>query len=224
MTELKTAQGCKYLISGSRRLHAPCIYYLGLSQELTATEETLASLGCSVVYIVVDDWDNLLTPWPAKNLYAKDPDFQGKAPEFLRTLIDGLIPAIEKEEDLSPDRRAIAGYSLAGLFSVYAFANCDVFDCVVSMSGSFWYEGWVEYVSALDLDKHSRQAFFSLGDKEKKSREKILHSVQRNTEATIEVLERWGVDVQYRLVPGGHFDHVSDRILDGLSTAAKMMA
>lgn len=220
---LKKAHGIDYMACGSRKPQVPCIYYMGLPQEISDTEKLLAGFDCTIVYVVISDWDNMLTPWPAKGLYRGDADFKGEAPQFLAKLLGEVIPAIEQEEGLSPTKRAIAGYSLAGLFSVYAFANCDAFSCVASMSGSFWYEDWVDYVTSLHLDKQGCSAFFSLGDRERKAKEKILHSVQDNTDITIRALESWGVKVQHHLVPGGHFDNVEGRVQEGLTALAEML-
>lgn len=95
----------------------------------------------------------MLTPWPAKSPYASDPDFAGKAPEMLDLLVGSIIPEIEKREGPVLRGRAVAGYSLAGLFSMYAFLNGDIFESVASMLGSFWYQGWTEYLSSLHPDK-----------------------------------------------------------------------
>lgn len=222
--QLKSVDGFQYVTCGCTKPQAPCIYYMGLPQELSATEKLFAGLNCTIVYVVISDWDNMLTPWPAKGLYHGDPDFKGEAPQFLHTLLDELIPAIEQAENLSPQKRAIAGYSLAGLFAVYAFANCDTFSCVGTMSGSFWYEGWVDYITSLKLSRQGCSAFVSLGDKERKAREKILHSVQKNTDITIQALESWGVKVQHHLVPGGHFDNVEQRVQEGLTALAVMLS
>lgn len=213
-----------YLISGNRDTNVPCIYYMGLPQELDETEKSLEGFLSTVVYVVIEDWDNMLTPWPAKGLYRSDPDFKGNASEFLERLLEELIPGIETDQGLQPSKRAIAGYSLAGLFSVYAFANADIFHCAASMSGSFWYEGWVDYIESLNLNKEGCSAFLTLGDKERKAKEKILHSVQDNTELTVKALNSWGVKTQYHLVPGGHFDHIYERVNEGLTALGAMMA
>ena len=221
--DLKTQEGFHYLVLRSEEGSAPCIYYLGLPQEMEGAQRLSDGFGCTIVYIVIDQWDDQLTPWPAKGLYRNDPDFRGEAAHFLDALVNRLIPAIEEAEGFMATRRAIAGYSLAGLFSVYAFANCALFSCVASMSGSFWYEGWTDYIASLDLDKRGCSAFFSLGDRERKAKEKILHRVQENTEITIEVLESWGVTVRHHLVLGGHFDNVYERVREGLAFLDEML-
>lgn len=223
---LKQVAGFKYLLCGNlakrNSLADQCIYYLGMQQMADDMQAALVRFDCPVVLVCINDWDNDLTPWPAKGLYPGDPDFKGDAPKTLDALTEVVIPTIERAEGLSPSVRAIAGYSLAGLFSVYAFANSTVFEHVASMSGSFWYEGWIDYLQGLHLDKSGASAYFSLGDKESRARERILHSVQANTDRTAEILESWGVSVQNRLVPGSHFDNVTNRILAGLAALTDM--
>lgn len=226
MLNVKKKCGFNYVISSENGSEAPCIYYLGLPQELEETEELVKELKCNVVFIVItlNDWDALLSPWSAPGLYRNDPDFKGEGPKFLDKLLNELIPSIEREEGIAPERRAIAGYSMAGLFSLYAFANCEIFECVGSMSGSFWFEGWVRYVTSLNLDKKGCGAFVSLGNKERKAKEKILHTVQDNTDITIKALESWGVTVEHHLVPGGHFDNIYERVEEGLMAISRMLA
>lgn len=222
--ETKSVGGFQYLASGNKQSQAPCIYYMGSPQELPDTERLMSALDCAVVYVVISDWDNTLTPWPAKGLYRNGEDFKGEAPEFLQKLLDELIPAIEQKEGLTPSHRAIAGYSLAGLFAMYAFVNCDTFECAASMSGSFWYEGWADYITSLKLDKRGCGAFVTLGDKERKAKNKLMRTVQENTDITICALESWGVKVEHHLVPGGHFDNIYQRVGDGISALASMMS
>lgn len=198
-----------------------CIYYVGMEQGFAELAKALAGISCSVAMVAIEHWDDDLTPWPAPGLYAGDADFKGLAPETLRRLADQAIPAIEAAQGITPSHRAIAGYSLGGLFSLYAFANCPLFDAVASMSGSFWYPGWVEYLRGLKAPRTSGFAYLSLGDKECKAREPILHSVQKNTEATAALLQDWGIQAEWRLVPGNHFQHMQERVVLGLGEVAK---
>lgn len=208
--------GFDYLLCGDAANPDRCIYYLGLPQEEAGTRKLTEGLPCPVVYIAITEWDDQLTPWPAKGLYVSDSDFKGEAPQTLARLVNEFIPQFEAARGWTIAHRSIAGYSLAGLFAVYAFANCSVFESVASMSGSFWYEGWVDYLASLHPDKQGCFAYLSLGDKERKAKEKILHSVQDNTDATAAIMKSWGAQVESTLVPGGHFDHIYERVSAGL--------
>jgi len=82
----------------------------------------------------------------------------------------------------APAWRGLAGYSLAGLFALYALYQTDVFARAASMSGSFWFEGIMEYVCSHEMKRKPDCLYFSLGDKESSTDNPILNVVQQNTQ------------------------------------------
>lgn len=216
----RKAPGFEYVRLGNGDPTGRCIYCLGTAQQAEPLREALADFPCTVILAFVRDWDNQLTPWPAKGLYRGDADFQGNAPMTLSTLVDAFIPAVEEQEGLVPRARSIAGYSLAGLFSTYAFANGNQFDSMASMSGSFWYEDWVDYLLTLSPNKQGCFAYFSLGDREANARPAILHTVKTNTDATASIVQSWGATVENRMERGGHLDHMLERVQAGFNALA----
>lgn len=128
---------------------APCIYLIDSPEHPTPLGEAARDLTSTVVSVPVDDWGSKLTPWPAEPLYRGEVAYGGLANETLRWLLDELIPSTEQEAGLTPKTRAIAGYSLAGLFSLYAFLREPSLAAVACLSGSLWYEGWVEHMESL---------------------------------------------------------------------------
>ena len=83
-----------------------------------------------------------MAPWnsPAASKNA------GGADDYLRLLVEEVMPRAEKELPGSLAWRGIAGYSLAGLFALYAIYQTDVFSRVGGMSGSLWFPSFKEYV------------------------------------------------------------------------------
>ena len=61
----------------------------------------------------------------------------------------------------------ISGYSLAGLFSLYSLHELDL-DGAISVSGSLWQEGWLEYLKNHPIK--NKRIYLSLGSKEHKTR------------------------------------------------------
>ncbi|MBQ2956892.1 MAG: hypothetical protein IJE08_10565 [Clostridia bacterium] len=104
---------------------ADCAVYIPMHG--TAEEIWRMLPGCQAALVSVSgfDWNKDLSPWPAKAVFGEE-DFSGGADAFLKELIR-LIPDVEREAGLAPVRRCIAGYSLAGLFAVYAAYRCDIF-------------------------------------------------------------------------------------------------
>ena len=92
------------------------------------------------------DWNRELTPWPAPPVARGQPDFGGGADALLGELAGRILPEVEAE--LRPSARWIAGYSLAGLFAVYAALSTRLFARVASVSGSMWYPGFSDWVAA----------------------------------------------------------------------------
>lgn len=170
----------------------------------------------NVVTLPVRDWGDSLTPWPAPGLYRGEPDFGGRATETLAELCDLVIPDIERCEGFRPSSRAICGYSLAGLFALFALLHSDTFCACACLSGSVWYEGWVDYLRSSHTDLTGQFAFLSVGTKEKRAARPILHGVQDNMEDCARILEAHGCTVRYQTGPGGHLQFVSERFDAGL--------
>jgi len=195
---------------------APVIYLID-SPEHPFGSEQFSGYFCSIVTVPVRQWNDSLTPWPAKRIYREEQDFTGQAMSTLRELTGETIPAIETAEGIIPARRAICGYSLAGLFSLYALTHCDEFAACACVSGSLWYEGWVEHLRTLDLNLRGRFAYLSIGTKEKRGGTPLMRTVQDNMEDCADILRGRGCSVRYVTGPGNHLQFVSERLASGLS-------
>ena len=153
--------------------------------------------------IVKADWDHDLTPWPAQGAF-RDQQFTGGAGDFLRRLTEEILPAAEDELGFVPTHRGILGYSLAGLFAMYALYESDRFDLAASVSGSLWYDGWIDYMAA-HTPPRSARVHLSVGDREKKTRNPRMKTVEACTRRAAELLSQQGCETEFRLNPGNHF-------------------
>lgn len=140
----------------------------------------------------------------------------GGADDYLRLLTEEIIPAAEKDLGGVPRWRGIAGYSLAGLFALYAIYQTDLFSRVGSMSGSLWFPGMKEYIFSREPKRWSDCMYFSLGDKESKTKNPILRTVQENTEEICAYYQRKGIDTVFQLNPGNHFVQSVERTAAGI--------
>lgn len=203
------------VLFGTGGLQAPIIYVIDLPYHPFEVGAAARDCVSTIVKVPVNEWDDSLTPWAAPGLYHGDADFKGEAAVTLEELLDEAVPAIERAEGLAPAKRAICGYSLGGLFALYAFVHSDRFDACGCLSGSVWYEGWVNHLRSLDFTAAGRYAFLSIGSNEKHARESILHTVQDNMEACAEILRSQGCEADFVVGPGGHFDHAQERFAAG---------
>lgn len=102
---------------------APVVYLLG-----DVADHSLVQVpeGVSLVNIGVDLWEENFSPWCAPRVFAKGPNFGDGAQKTLDTLINQVIPWAESELTEPPGYRALVGYSLAGLFSLWAGVSQQV--------------------------------------------------------------------------------------------------
>ena len=123
-----------------------------------------------------------------------------------------------------PAHRAICGYSLGGLFALYAFTHDRIFSACACLSGSLWYEGWVDYLRELPFEGAGKYAFFSLGKKESKAGAPIMHSVLDNMGQCADILRDRGCEVACSIGPGNHMQHHRERFETGLAALESFLA
>lgn len=163
------------------------------------------------------DWEGALSPWPAAALGRQSAAFAGGAAAHLSWLQAKVLPTVEAELAAPPCWRGLAGYSLAGLFAVYALYRSTAFARVASMSGSLWFEGFRAFALQEVPAQLPQCVYFSLGDREKKTRHPLMRQVEENTRAVAERFRALGVDTQFRLEPGGHFQDAAGRTARGIA-------
>lgn len=189
----------------------PLVYVVDAPEHPLDLGGVAAGRASSVVRVPVGEWGARLTPWPAPGLRSGDPDFAGGAGETLAALL-AAMGEFESDAGLAPVRRAICGYSLAGLFSLYTFASCDAFDACASVSGSVWYPGWVDHMREATFDGFGRFAFLSVGKKERRAGPGIFRHVEDDLAACADALRERGCEVETSLGPGSHMQHQRERM------------
>lgn len=162
----------------------------------------------ALVAVAPKSWDNDLTPWPAPPVFRGGRAYEGAAAAQLALLGREIMPwteALLAQHGMAPSFSALAGYSLAGLFTAWAATQCSLFERIASVSGSLWYPDFVKYVAANRPNPCVRCAYFSLGDAEPRTRNRAMQSVLEDTRQVAERFEQAGVVTRFELNPGNHF-------------------
>ena len=96
----------------------------------------LTSADFKYIAVEIDDWNDDLSPWKAQAVF-KDDYFGG-----------GEFKTLEKILTLCSDKKKyyIGGYSLAGLFSLWAAYQTDIFTGIASGSPSFAFALFSDYM------------------------------------------------------------------------------
>ncbi len=162
------------------------------------------------------DWNNDMTPWFAPKLNNNNVDCLGKADDYIKLLLDKIIPKIKNELNLTIKYFAIAGYSLGGLFAVYSAYKTNLFQRIASASGSFWYPNFVEFVKKNKISTNIDRIYFSLGNRESKVRNQVLASVEENTKELEKIYMSQGIKTIYEENEGNHFKDATLRMAKGI--------
>ena len=153
--------------------------------------------------IPVESWNDALSPWKAPAVWGKQ-GFGGKAGETLRFLTEQVIPTLEQQFPLPENVKIIlGGYSLAGLFALWASTQTDLFYGVAAASPSVWFPGWMEFEQQHPIQ--AQHVYLSLGDKEERTKNTIMAAVGDHIRTLHSRLTERGADCTLEWNSGGHF-------------------
>lgn len=171
-------------------------------------EQMAERFGSNFIVISGMEWDDDLTPWKAPGL--KGGEFGGKA-KYLLERLKGDFFAIENSMQLNRQKRYLIGVSLSGLFAVWGTGVTPLFEAVGSVSGSLWYDGFIDWMKGRQ-EFHCSRYYFSLGEKEKDGKNKRLASVEEATLEAMDILKSAGKEVHFEYNEGNHFGPLIPRI------------
>jgi predicted alpha/beta superfamily hydrolase len=160
------------------------------------------------------NWDDSLSPWPASALRKGQSDFAGGAQKTLDWVLNRLIPVIEgRVPIICGGARGILGYSMAGMFALWAIHQTDYFTVCASCSGSLWYEAFADYIERNPIMAHC-SVYLSLGIQEEKTRHPMFRKVGIATRRVAQLIESSPMVKQmaFKWFPGGHSGYTGRRI------------
>lgn len=171
----------------------------------------------ALVAIGISDWNRQLSPWTSDAIFGED-EFAGEGEVLKKWIVKEGIPKVLEHFKLQMKNieLLIGGYSLAGLFALWAYYETGLFQGVASCSGSLWYPGWMEYVKT-HTPKEGSRIYLSLGLKEEKTQNKTfsqignytreLYQWYKNTNKVKGVILEWN--------SGNHFTETEERLAKG---------
>lgn len=180
-----------------------------LDKEVEAIRQ-LTDMPFILVAFQVEDWNRELSPWEAPAVFGKE-NFGTGAPETLSYITESLIPYIKNEYDGVTDFY-LGGYSLAGLFSLWAGYQTDIFKGVAGVSPSVWFPNWDSFIKSNEMKAPS--TYLSLGDKEEKTRNKVMATVGDRIKMQYDILDN---DCVLEWNSGNHFVDSDKRTAKGFA-------
>ena len=147
-----------------------------------------------LVALKVNDWNRDLSPWKAPAVFGSEAFGEGAEETLSKVLAELNDPG---------KKYYIGGYSLAGLFALWAAFQTDKFEGAAAASPSIWFPGFVDYMR--DHSIQPRKVYLSLGDREEKTRNPVMASVGNCIRAGYEILREKGTVCTLEWNKGNHF-------------------
>ena len=175
-----------------------------LDAEIEAMRD--CALPFALAAFAVKDWNRELSPWAAPPVFGKVP-FGGMAEETLSFVLACLLPELRVQ--LGADMKVcVGGYSLAGLFALWAATETNAFSGVAAASPSVWFPGWMDYVKANPIQ--AKSVYLSLGDKEEQAKNPVMATVGDCIREQYALLQAdHSVTLEWN--PGNHFQDSEKR-------------
>ena len=164
----------------------------GIENEVKTIRE-LTDADFRMIAVKVPDWNRDLSPWTAPAVFGKE-GFGDGAADFLKKILP-----------LCPDGKAcyIGGYSLAGLFALWAAYRTGRFAGVAAASPSVWFPGFTDFMQANRIQ--SKAVYLSLGDREEKAKNPVMATVGSQIREAEGILKAQGIPCTLEWNPGNHF-------------------
>ena len=180
-----------------------------LDQEVEAIKE-LSDKPFSLVAFMIKDWNQELTPWAAPPVFGKTP-FGDGAEKTLKFITNQLLPEVQE----NIPHLILGGYSLAGLFALWAGYQTDKFEGIAAASPSVWYPQWIDYAS--ENKPFVKSVYLSLGDKEEKAKNPMMAQVGDAIRKQHELLREQDVNTILEWNAGNHFVDSEKRMAKGFA-------
>jgi len=161
-----------------------------------------------MIAVAIHDWQGELSPWSAPAIFGKH-DFAGNASVLLSEL-ESFWDWFQCERQIESDQLYLCGYSLAGLFALWASCQTNLFEKVAAVSPSVWYMSFVDYLEQHPI--YTNAVYLSLGDRESNAKNKAMATVGTYFESVIKILQKQNIHLMYEYNPGNHFQDVELRI------------
>ena len=163
-----------------------------------------------LIAVKVDNWNTDLSPWKAPAVFGKE-DFG-----------EGAEETLAKIKKLCADGNKnyyIGGYSLAGLFALWAAYRTDIFKGVAAASPSLWFPGFADYMKENEF--RTGAVYLSLGDKEEKTRNPVMATVGDRIREAYALLCEQGMKCVLEWNEGNHFKDFDVRTAKAFSWVIK---
>ena len=208
----------KVIIYKNQKAEVPVIYtnmYTESGNEVLTSCDNIECAPFHLVTVSNLDWFCDMSPWAHIPVLSNGQSFGGHADEYMNFMINELIPYCRTLlSDATKD--IICGYSMGGLFALYASYITDAFSNVICVSGSVWYPDFLSFAISHEFKRKPDSVYFSLGNRECRTKNSFLCQTE-NYMIQLKILyTKQSICSAFELNPGNHFKEPSLRLAKGI--------
>jgi len=185
-----------------------------MENEVSYIKELTGGRDFCLKAVKVKSWNRDLSPWPAPAVFG-DEDFGDGAAEILKFLVDEVLNSGDSGSAAKVKRRFIGGYSLAGLFALWAGYQTNCFDGIAAASPSVWFPGFLAYMSENNICTDA--VYLSLGDREERTRNPVMAQVGNAIREAEAMFTEAGKECTLEWNKGNHFKDPDFRTAKGFA-------
>ena len=185
-----------------------------IENEVSYIKELTGGRDFCLKAVKVKSWNRDLSPWPAPAVFG-DEDFGDGAAEILKFLVDEVLNSGDSGSAAKVKRRFIGGYSLAGLFALWAGYQTNCFDGIVAASPSVWFPGFLVYMRQNNICTDA--VYLSLGDREERTRNPVMAQVGNAIREAEAMFTEAGKECTLEWNKGNHFKDPDLRTAKGFA-------
>lgn len=140
----------------------------GINREVKVLATT-ATKGFAIVFFDTVEWAKALMPWQDEAV-SRNEEVGKHAQDTLVYIEESLVPWLHERFGKLPC--IIGGYSLGGLFALWAARQSAAFCAVAAASPSLWIKGWADFADNRSLN--AQLAYVSLSNREEHCRNQCM--------------------------------------------------
>lgn len=179
----------------------------GINREVKVLATT-ATKGFAIVFFDTVEWAKALMPWQDEAV-SRNEEVGKHAQDTLVYIEESLVPWLHERFGKLPC--IIGGYSLGGLFALWAARQSAAFCAVAAASPSLWIKGWADFADNRSLN--AQLAYVSLGNREEHCRNQCMARIGdcvRHEHLTLtEQIGTTATTLEWN--NGGHFGEEAER-------------
>ena len=218
MADMPRTTQMNYILYGDRTAKYRVLLPVNGRENAAEIFALLPEADVCLIAVRISDWFTELSPWRS-DIVMHGASFAGDGRKTLLHL-EKILSELQVGDD-GGHAVILAGYSLAGLFALWASYETALFSGVAAVSPSLWFPGWTAY--AAERTPRTSAVYLSLGDREEKTGNPVMAGVGNALREQYRLLQEQNIPCSLEWSAGGHFRDAEARTAKGILRVIELL-